>query len=111
MSKTIHTCPACVGKKGSVCHHNTGIDSSKHFWAWSDCFVCKGTGEVDSEIVENIAIGKKLRTARIASGLSLMDAARKYGVSPVTISGIENRGEHHADAPGFIALLKVAGDE
>lgn len=111
MSQPLHTCPICAGKKGSECHHNTGPDSSEHYWGWSECMICKGAGEVDSDTIKNIEVGKMLRAARIAAGLSFIDAAKKYGVSPATISGIESRGKPHTDAPGFIALLREAGEK
>lgn len=96
MSNYMHVCKSCNGKRGYVW---------EPFRPWIDCFVCKGDGEVDSETMENIEIGKKLRKARIAAGISLMDAAEKYGVGPAVISGIELRGHHHTEATGFIELL------
>lgn len=110
MSKQVK-CPLCNGEKGSICHHNTGLDSSRHYWGWADCLTCKGTGTVDIQTLSNIEIGKKLRLARLYAGLSLMDAANKYGVSPATISGIENRGRHHSEAPGYIKMLNEAQEQ
>ena len=77
MSKQVK-CPLCNGEKGSICHHNTGLDSSRHYWGWADCLTCKGTGTVDIQTLSNIEIGKKLRLARLYAGLSLMDAANKW---------------------------------
>lgn len=40
-------CECCRGSGKTTLHHNTGIDSSGHFWSESECPACKGSGKID----------------------------------------------------------------
>lgn len=40
-------CECCNGAGKTGAHHNTGFDSSGHFWTESECPACKGSGKID----------------------------------------------------------------
>ena len=86
MKKTV--CPHCQGRGKTLGHHNTGLDSKKHYWAETRCSLCKGFGRVSASIAktEQARIKKfnefrekimRLRGRRVVG----MDLAREKGVS------------------------------
>lgn len=85
-------CPTCSGERELFCFVNRGHDIAHHSQEWIQCRTCDGTGLVSSEKADRITQGRKGRAARLASGMSLMQAARMIGITPVELSAIE-RGE------------------
>gem|GEM_PF-3394527 len=83
------TCPRCDGKKTSIAHVNTGPDAKKHRWEERQCDTCKGLGEITQEHEARIARGKEMRNTRVARGESLLDAAKRQGITPSQLSAIE----------------------
>lgn len=82
-------CPFCRGEKGSNCHVNTGLDSSKHYWQWFDCKQCKGTGQVTDKHYDHWINSKTIRAERIASGETMIQRAERLGVSVAQVSSME----------------------
>jgi hypothetical protein len=83
-------CPSCKGKKESLCFHNTGPDSSKHYSSVDVCHTCSGLGNITPEHKERMDYGKKLKLARLSTGESLKDAAARLGVGSAELSSIES---------------------
>ncbi|WP_336087446.1 TetR family transcriptional regulator [Nocardia sp. SSK8] len=57
---------------------------------------------------EQVALGARVRRARTAAGLSLRETARRLGVSPATLSAVEN-GKTGVSAARLIALATTFG--
>lgn len=84
------TCPHCNGKGdiGPV-HINRG--DQPHEWRDSfPCTLCGGTGNVADDVIEARALGKALRDKRVANDESLLEASRRFGMSPAELSGLEH---------------------
>lgn len=81
-------CPDCKGEKRVFAHVNRGDGGSSGF-EWINCLRCKGAGEVPDEQAVWMLEGVKLRTERMARGLSLREEAKRLGISPVELSAIE----------------------
>jgi transcriptional regulator with XRE-family HTH domain len=62
------------------------------------------TGGVVGAGVEEFEIGAKIRTLRLARGLTLQDVARETGFSPALISQVE----HNNVSPPIATLAKIA---
>lgn len=87
-------CPTCQGAKRihafATSHDNNG---RRHCTAgWYNCFRCHGAGEITAEHAKRIDEGTQRRHERLASGLSLFDAAHEQGMSPAELSELENGG-------------------
>ena len=100
-----NTCPHCKGEKGANCHHNTGTDSSKHYWAWVDCSLCNGTGTVVNEVIKRIKLGKLLAAARRSSGMTLAETRKLFNTSSAKISAVETGRADHSTIPSFYDCL------
>lgn len=91
---TQHRCPACEGVPPSpvLAFINTGEDASKHRQELLtvQCNVCNGAGRVSDDILRRFNRGRDLRTARVAAGISLKEAADALGVSPSELSAYEH---------------------
>lgn len=79
-------CPSCKGEGKTICHINTGIDSSKHRWELVKCLRCDGAGQLNDDWVFR---GEMLRQRRIQLKLSLMEAAALLGISVPRVSSME----------------------
>lgn len=106
MSET-NVCPSCKGEGSSVQHHNTGPDSSGHFWAAVKCTLCKGEGSVTNKTIATVKAGKKLQKAMRKRGLTLIQAAASFGVSAGEMSSVYRGRKSLADA---IEPAKQGGD-
>ncbi len=87
-------CPACDGKGQSLCHVNTGFDSSKHRWEMIACGRCGGYGQLNDEWV---ARGLELRRVRHCLGLSLLEASKVLRCTPAAVSAMELGKRQPAD--------------
>ena len=83
-------CPSCDGKGERFAFVNMG--DKPHYSGYFPCNTCKGTGLITDEHCRRIIAGKAAREARQARGETLMQAARRKGVSALEISRFE-RGE------------------
>lgn len=88
-------CPDCKGTgEGGPVHVNTGYNRNTGrcdgYWKnKSDCFRCKGKGEVPDEMNEWVRQGKAMRKSRVESGELLSDAADRMGISSAELSAME----------------------
>lgn len=83
------TCPHCDGKRRIYAFINTGEDWRAHRNEYVYCFTCNGAGKVPRTMAQRIERGARLRAARIARGLSLLEAAKRLGVSAEELSAME----------------------
>lgn len=95
-------CIKCGGKGESMAHHNTGIDSSGHYWRAIPCSFCSATGEMSDEQFETIQDGIAQRKARQARGETLSEAATRMGICISSVSAVENGRKRMTDVPGYI---------
>lgn len=84
-------CPACDGRKEVMVHCNRG--DQPHTWEMMLCRTCYGKGEITEEHSRRIEEGEKLRADRLARNLSLIQEAARLGITPMTLSRIENGRE------------------
>ena len=89
MQPDLITCPICKGQRGGNAHHNTGLDSTGHYWAWVQCRMCNGMGTITQQDQLRISNGLLLRAERMKNRVSLLEAAREKGISPAELSRIE----------------------
>lgn len=82
-------CPFCLGKKGSTCHVNTGLDSSEHRREWIDCSQCGATGEITEHHHEHVIKARTKRKERVARGETMRDAADRLGISVAKLCAME----------------------
>ena len=94
MSET-NVCPSCKGEGSSVQHHNTGPDSSGHFWAAVKCTLCKGE---TNKTITTVKAGKKLQKAMRKRGMTLIQAAASFGISAGEMSSVYRGRKSLADA-------------
>lgn len=95
-------CIKCGGKGKLVVHHNTGLDSSGHYWEELSCGFCAGTGDMSDEQFETIQNGIAQRKARQARGETLSEAATRMGICISSVSAVENGRKRMTDVPGYI---------
>lgn len=95
-------CIKCGGKGKSVVHHNTGLDSSGHYWKELSCGFCSGTGDMSDEQFETIHNGIAQRKARQARGETLSEAASRMGICISSVSAVENGRRRMTDVHGYI---------
>ena len=74
-----HPCPACSGN-GVLRILGGGT---------IPCRVCKKTGEVDGAGLERWVLGQALRKNRLTLKLSLREAAKRVGLSPLELAEVE----------------------
>lgn len=89
VSDVENTCPRCKGKKwiGPV-HINRG--DQPHEWRERvDCDLCKAAGRITEDQREAIELGKRLRQKRVDREESLMEGAKRLGLKPSELSGLE----------------------
>ena len=98
-------CPSCSGKGQSLCHINTGIDSSKHRWERLSCGRCGGSGQINDDW---FARGMGLREKRRQLDLSLLEASELLGISIAAISSME-LGKSEPIAPSVLEAAKQQG--
>lgn len=84
-------CPRCDGGGQTFAFVNMGDEAG--YVGPVNCMVCKGTGLITDEHMSRIIAGRAAREARQARGETLMQAARRKGVSALEISRFE-RGEN-----------------
>jgi hypothetical protein len=84
------TCPVCHGAKRSLCFVNRGEDISTHTQEMLDCLFCRGWGTVSKPELKRWQQGRTLRDARVARGESLMQCAKRFGMSSAELSAVEN---------------------
>ena len=84
------TCPDCKGEGVSFCHQNRGADSTTHRWGYIDCMTCGGEKTITRDHLDRIREGRRLMAQRQCNGESLMDAARRQGMTPTQLSAIEH---------------------
>lgn len=82
-------CPHCDGEGGRDAFINRGLDIADHSLEWVLCQTCHGLGAIDADTWERIKAARRMRDARIASGKSLLEAAREAGISPAELSAQE----------------------
>lgn len=87
-------CAACNGnhtRTGPV-HHNTGPDSSGHYWTeeTSICHVCEGRGWNYLARQAAYLEARRSRDARVARGETMYDAALRLGIRTSELSGHES---------------------
>lgn len=75
-------CPLCAGQ-GQV----TGIGCPGFKPILLKCHNCNGTGKVDKDKLEN---GQRMKTDRLNRKMTLRDEAKRLGVTPIVLSGMEN---------------------
>lgn len=97
-------CPAChsIKPEPTPAHHNTGQDSSKHYWSMVTlkCDVCDSDPKgATKEDCERWAHGQRLKKLRIDGEESLRDAAEKLCISSAELSAIE-RGKRPKEQGG-----------
>lgn len=95
-------CVKCGGKGKSMVHHNTGADSSGHYWRELSCSYCDGTGDMSDMQMQKIEDGVAQRKARQAKGETLSEAAFRMGVCISAISAIENGKKSVSEVTGYI---------
>ncbi len=96
----LHTCPSCKGAGEFMTHHNTGLDSSKHYWDKVPCSLCKGEKKVSAMVMANVINGQSMRRHMRKHGLSLIDAAKINGISVSEMSSVLCGRKSLADAVG-----------
>jgi DnaJ-class molecular chaperone len=82
-------CPHCNGEGGGNAFINRGPDISTHSVEWVRCRTCEGAGVISGERAVLVAQGKAMRDARVARQETLLEAARKMGITPSRLSAIE----------------------
>jgi len=87
-------CPACGSKKPepTPAHHNTGPDSSGHYWSMVTlkCDVCDSDPKgATREDCDRWAVGNLRRAERMERGVSLYHEAKALGISSSELSAIE----------------------
>lgn len=80
-------CPDCKGKKRVFAHVNRGEKGCdfRHI----DCSRCNGTGAIAKEQLVWIEAGRKRRSERVARDVSLMEEAKRLGITSAQLSAIE----------------------
>lgn len=80
-------CPDCKGKKRVFAHVNRGEKGCdfRHI----DCSRCKGFGAIPQEQLAWIEAGRKRRAERVARDVSLMEEAKRLGITSAQLSAIE----------------------
>lgn len=96
----LHTCPSCKGAGEFMAHHNTGLDSSKHYWAEVPCSLCKGEKQVTAMVLANVVNGQSMRRHMQKHRLTLSDAAKINGISVSEMSSVLCGRKSLADAVG-----------
>lgn len=87
-------CPACNSKKPepTLAHHNTGPDSSGHYWSMVTlkCDVCDSDPKgATKEDCERWGRGQDMRKDRLDRGVSLYHEALSLGISSADLSALE----------------------
>lgn len=88
------TCPQCGGNK-ELFGFARSVDAngrSNCVPGKYPCPICKGSGQITPDHAQRIERGKKMRGERLAKGLSLHEAAKGMGMSPVELSELEQGG-------------------
>lgn len=80
-------CPDCKGNKRVFAHVNSGGKGCdfRHI----ACLRCKGTGAIPWEQLAWIEAGRKRRSERVARDVSLMEEAKRLGITSAQLSAIE----------------------
>lgn len=93
-------CPRCHGKPSPPrVYYATKSDGSCVSGVdASPCALCGGTGHVPPEKATAFARGAQMRRARLAIGESLMEAAKRMGITPAELSAREHGRELIAEA-------------
>jgi len=82
-------CPRCEGKGWSGPVHINRGDQPHEWRERMDCDFCGATGKIDADKREAVEFGKRLRAKRVAREESLMEAAKRLGMKPSELSGLE----------------------
>lgn len=69
-------------------HHNTGSDSSKHFWWPVKCELCKGSGLVTARQIDAVEKGLSLRTELREAGITMYELHKVKGIAPAETSSV-----------------------
>ena len=79
-------CPRCTGDGGyhALVHRKDGCSEE-----YLTCDLCKGDGKISAEVAGWLKVGSEHRNARVEREESLLECARRLGVSPALISGME----------------------
>lgn len=85
-------CPSCGGRK-QVARFIDCTDKRQSGMSVSNCFTCRGTGEITDDHAARIEFGKVLRSDRIANGIGIRQEAARLGMTPQALSAIENGRE------------------
>lgn len=86
-------CPTCNGTKESLVFYS---GKTKHGFGPIACQTCDGEGTISEEKAGWIARGRELRAARVSTGKSVRDEAKRLGIAPVELSRRE-RGQVNPD--------------
>lgn len=87
------TCPHCDGRGSNAAfiEHANGEGSYNPALR---CGLCSGSGSVSGQTIGWLSIGSRHRKARIARDESIRECARRMGIGPAELSGMENgRGD------------------
>lgn len=84
------TCPSCKGKRTTVAHLNFGYRDPRNGFRLTWCSTCKGHGEVTDDYEARRAEGRAKREARIAARESVRAYAKRVGIKPSEVYGIES---------------------
>jgi hypothetical protein len=93
-------CPHCSGEGRQFVHLNTN-DPKTHGFQWIDCRKCSATGKQPTGYTARYenqrAVGIGLRLDRMSRGLTMVEEARRLGISVAELSRRE-RGYPDASA-------------
>lgn len=106
MTKEAITCPHCQGRGTFAAFVSRG-DGSGGYEEGIPCRTCRGVGTVSNTQKLWIDRGALCRFERQKRGESLMQAAQRLGLSPATVSGME-QGKH--DPAPLEAAVRRAGE-
>jgi DnaJ-class molecular chaperone len=82
-------CPDCDGTGWTIASFVRRMSGQCSQNVRGKCSGCDGSGEIDALRQEWRTIGKQMHCKRIAAGRTLRDEAKRHGISPTELSGME----------------------
>jgi len=87
-------CPSCNGAKGSegfvICDTRKGPYGWNSGPRWFPCTLCRGVGEITDEQEQWRLCGLAMKAARLAADRSITEEAKRRGINPSLLSGMEH---------------------
>lgn len=82
-------CPHCdgFGANAAFIRHANGEGS---YDPALRCDLCSGTGTVSRQTINWLSVGRTHRDARVGRGESVMECARRLGLTPAALSAMEH---------------------